>query len=50
MRSIFVVLICTVFSPFTNAVAADAQSLIRIGYSGGGVAKNLHLVIEKAGL
>jgi NitT/TauT family transport system substrate-binding protein len=31
-------------------VGADAQTVIRIGYSGGGVAKNLHLVIEKAGL
>jgi ABC-type nitrate/sulfonate/bicarbonate transport system substrate-binding protein len=31
-------------------VAADAQTVLRIGYSGGGVAKNLHLVIEKAGL
>ena len=50
MRSIIVILVCTVFSPCLSAVAADAQSVIRIGYSGGGVAKNLHLVIEKAGL
>ena len=50
MRSVIVVLICAVFSPCITAVAADAQTVIRIGYSGGGVAKNLHLVIEKAGL
>jgi ABC-type nitrate/sulfonate/bicarbonate transport system substrate-binding protein len=30
--------------------AADAQTVIRVGYSGGGVAKNLHQVIDKAGL
>src|SRR3989475_4475886 len=29
---------------------ATAQTVVRIGYSGGGVAKNLHKVIEKAGL
>ena len=29
---------------------ATAQSIVRIGYSGGGTAKNLHKVIEKAGL
>src|SRR6202035_3989291 len=27
-----------------------SQSVVRIGYSGGGTAKNLHKVIEKAGL
>ena len=29
---------------------AAAQTVVRIGYSGGGTAKNLHKVIEKAGL
>jgi NitT/TauT family transport system substrate-binding protein len=29
---------------------AEPQSVVRIGYSGGGTAKNLHKVIEKAGL
>ena len=27
-----------------------AQTVVRIGYSGGGTAKNLHKTIEKAGL
>ena len=33
--------------PFENA---PAQTVVRVGYSGGGTAKNLHKVIEKAGL
>ena len=33
--------------PFENA---RAQTMVRIGYSGGGTAKNLHKTIEKAGL
>src|SRR5262249_56155025 len=32
------------------AVKTQAQTVVRIGYSGGGVAKGLHKVIEKAGL
>src|SRR2546426_11700589 len=31
-------------------VNAAAQTVVRIGYSGGGTAKNLHKTIEKAGL
>ena len=30
--------------------SATAQTVLRIGYSGGGTAKNLHKTIEKAGL
>src|SRR4029077_5054029 len=33
--------------PFEHAAA---QTVVRIGYSGGGTAKNLHKTIEKAGL
>ena len=33
--------------PFENL---GAQTVVRIGYSGGGTAKNLHKTIEKAGL
>ncbi len=33
-----------------GCVSASAQQLIRVGYSGTGVAKNLHKTIERAGL
>src|ERR1043166_4499099 len=33
-----------------STVETHAQTVVRIGYSGGGVAKGLHKVIEKAGL
>ena len=48
-RNIF--LLVAFLLPLTLLVKnAAAQSVVRIGYSGGGVAKNLHKVIEKAGL
>jgi NitT/TauT family transport system substrate-binding protein len=50
MQRTILVLVCALFSACITAVIADAQTVLRIGYSGGGVAKNLHLVIEKAGL
>ncbi|HEY7553810.1 MAG TPA: ABC transporter substrate-binding protein [Candidatus Binatia bacterium] len=50
MQRTIVALVCALFSACISVVAADAQTVLRIGYSGGGVAKNLHLVIEKAGL
>lgn len=51
MQSVIVVLICALFSlTCITARSANAQTVVRIGYSGGGVAKNLHLAIEKAGL
>jgi ABC-type nitrate/sulfonate/bicarbonate transport system substrate-binding protein len=42
-----VFLLCALVFPFGNATA---QTVLRIGYSGGGTAKNLHKTIEKAGL
>jgi ABC-type nitrate/sulfonate/bicarbonate transport system substrate-binding protein len=50
MRRIIVALVCALSSACITAAVADAQTVLRIGYSGGGVAKNLHMVIEKAGL
>ena len=40
-------MIATTVLPATNA---SAQQLVRVGYSGTGVAKNLHKTIERAGL
>src|SRR6266446_7475018 len=42
-----VLLLCVLTLPCGHAAA---QTVVRIGYSGGGTAKNLHKVIEKAGL
>ncbi len=43
---------CILFLAASPMVAADAngQQLVRVGYSGTGVAKNLHKTIERAGL
>lgn len=36
--------------PALAPVPVYGQTVVRIGYSGGGVAKNLHKLIERAGL
>jgi NitT/TauT family transport system substrate-binding protein len=46
-RLLLVFLLCVLVLSFENATA---QTVLRIGYSGGGTAKNLHKTIEKAGL
>jgi NitT/TauT family transport system substrate-binding protein len=46
-RLLLVFLLCGLVLSFENATA---QTVLRIGYSGGGTAKNLHKTIEKAGL
>ena len=51
MKRNFYALATLILLVFTLPVGgAKAQTVVRIGYSGGGVAKNLHKVIEKAGL
>ena len=51
MKRNFYALAALILLAFTLPVGeATAQTVVRIGYSGGGVAKNLHKVIEKAGL
>ncbi len=39
-----------IVSVILTALNASAQQLVRVGYSGTGVAKNLHKIIERAGL
>ena len=39
-----------IVSALVTASTANAQQLVRVGYSGTGVAKNLHKTIERAGL
>lgn len=43
-------LLIAIVSALLAASNADAQQLVRVGYSGTGVAKNLHKTIERAGL
>jgi NitT/TauT family transport system substrate-binding protein len=43
-------LIASLFVALLSATPSSAQQLVRVGYSGTGVAKNLHKTIERAGL
>jgi len=49
MKTLPIILLMIIGSAFV-AVNTPAQQLVRVGYSGTGVAKNLHKTIEKAGL
>jgi NitT/TauT family transport system substrate-binding protein len=49
MKNLFTILLIVIISTFAGA-NVDAQQLVRVGYSGTGVAKNLHKTIERAGL
>src|ERR1044072_270080 len=44
------VLLSAIIAAMLGCVNASAQQLVRVGYSGTGVAKNLHKTIERAGL
>src|SRR5258706_6554489 len=44
------VVLLSLFVVLLAASSAAAQQIIRVGYSGVGVAKNLHKTIERAGL
>ena len=46
----FCFLVISLFLALCVASPAPAQQLVRVGYSGTGVAKNLHKTIERAGL
>jgi len=49
MKTLAIIILMIIGSAFV-AVNTPAQQLVRVGYSGTGVAKNLHKTIEKAGL
>jgi hypothetical protein len=49
MKTLPIIILMIIGSAFV-AVNTPAQQLVRVGYSGTGVAKNLHKTIEKAGL
>src|SRR6516165_1833033 len=44
------ILLSAIIAAMLGYVSASAQQLVRVGYSGTGVAKNLHKTIERAGL
>ena len=44
------ILLSAIIAAMPGSVSASAQQLVRVGYSGTGVAKNLHKTIERAGL
>jgi len=44
------ILLSAIITAMLGYVSASAQQLVRVGYSGTGVAKNLHKTIERAGL
>jgi len=44
------ILLGAIIAAMLGYVSASAQQLVRVGYSGTGVAKNLHKTIERAGL
>jgi NitT/TauT family transport system substrate-binding protein len=51
MHKIFLILLGTiVIAALLGSNSIHAQQLVRVGYSGTGVAKNLHKTIERAGL
>ena len=50
MQKTTLTLLCAIFAAMMLASSAVAQQLVRVGYSGTGVAKNLHKTIERAGL
>ena len=45
-----IVILIVIVGALLAALDASAQQLVRVGYSGTGVAKNLHKTIERAGL
>jgi len=49
MKTLAIIILMIIGSAFV-AINTPAQQLVRVGYSGTGVAKNLHKTIEKAGL
>ena len=49
MKTLAIIILMIIGSAFV-AVNTPTQQLVRVGYSGTGVAKNLHKTIEKAGL
>jgi len=50
MQKSTAIILIAILSALLAASIADAQQLVRVGYSGTGVAKNLHKIIERAGL
>ena len=44
------ILLSAIIAAMLGSVSGSAQQLVRVGYSGTGVAKNLHKTIERAGL
>ena len=50
MRKARSILLGVIIAAMLGYVSASAQQLVRVGYSGTGVAKNLHKTIERAGL
>jgi NitT/TauT family transport system substrate-binding protein len=50
MQKSTAIILIAIVSALLAASNANAQQLVRVGYSGTGVAKNLHKTIERAGL